>query len=553
MLHGPVGEPGELVLYEEHSGRPVAAPAWGRDLRLLPLDFVGRTQLEEHLPDRPRHRDDVPGASRLALPGGGTLYRYERAASDGPRFGFLLVGRGGAPRPALERAGWGAGGAEDPFVPRVAVDPSGAALLVATRPGAGGDLLEVDLATGATHDRTAHVPPLEVSDAGLWLTDAWGFGVAPDGVYRFERAAGALADPVPFPSPAPAWFSGEATVSPLRRWAATTAGTGPAEQHVWVFAASGPALRASQDAGPVSGAGFLPESLHGPYLAVSDDGRLCAWRQEGVTRECLLARVASPAMQVTADAWFVDTLDEVGQMSFFDPTRLTMGVGCRDEVEGNIESFDLFHATLDAQNVPVLANRTLSSGDGEPPFEPGTITPETLTRMPDTGALLIHDEKGERLIGVQGAQATLLAADVKDLYVAEVSSDHVLLGVRRSFGSKPGQLLATTTALGTPALVDPGGDDVEYAAGVGDGSGTFVLLRGGVAPAALLRVDRGAGTLEAHADGSGGYWPPFGFSATGAALFAEGPPAGPTAFVVWPEHGGDLELQTPLGPGLFLP
>ncbi|MEE8467425.1 MAG: hypothetical protein V3T22_03165, partial [Planctomycetota bacterium] len=292
-FHGAAGGLGELGVYREHSGSLFLRPAWGRDLRLLPIDFVGRTQIEEHLLDRPRLRDDVPGASRLELPQQrGTLYHYQRQPANGDlRFGFFVIEPDGRPRRVHERVGTGPGGVDDPFVGRVAVDPAGQGLLVATTLAAGGDLIEVHLARGQATLRTAQLPPLVFSDAGLWLAPDWGFGVAHDGFYRFLRTPSDSADAVVFPGVAPGWFSGEAVCSPLHTFAATTAGAGPASQHVWIIGRDGPARRATRFPGNFSGAGFLPESPLGPYLAVSDDGALCAWRSEGLRREAWMAPV----------------------------------------------------------------------------------------------------------------------------------------------------------------------------------------------------------------------------------------------------------------------
>src|SRR5688500_14934865 len=97
VFEGPPGGVGSVVVYDEQAGAPIASDPALAGVRLLSIDFPGRTELEALLPTRPRHRADVPGASRLALPNGqGSLYRFERASSAGGAvFGFLHVGRDG--------------------------------------------------------------------------------------------------------------------------------------------------------------------------------------------------------------------------------------------------------------------------------------------------------------------------------------------------------------------------------------------------------------------------------------------------------------------------
>ncbi|MEE8468634.1 MAG: hypothetical protein V3T22_09275, partial [Planctomycetota bacterium] len=477
------------------------------------------------------------------------------------RFGFFVIEPDGRPRRVHERVGTGPGGVDDPFVGRVAVDPAGQGLLVATTLAAGGDLIEVNLARGKATLRTAQLPPLVFSDAGLWLAPDWGFGVAHDGVYRFLRTPLDSADAVDFPGVPPGWFSGEAVCSPLYTFAATTAGARPTSQHVWVIGRDGPARRATRFPGTFSGAGFLPESPHGPYLAVSDDGALCAWRSEGLTREAWMAPVKAspvPATQPTADAFFLDTLDEVGQMNFrFSPVRLTVAVGGRDAADGALEKMDLFDVSLDANGLPLFTNRTLSSGDAVVPFlSPGTIAPEVAHWMPGTKALLILDEKGDRLLGLPAGQVgvTVLLNNAKELQVVEVAGSALLVGLRRSSGSKPGELFRTSTALDTPATQLPGGgDDTEFFHAVGDGIDTVALLAI-VADTNefVLRVDLGTGVTEIWQAAASEYVTPLGFTRTGATAFAQGPSAGPVALRVWPRNRPAQNLQAPPGPGLVL-
>lgn len=552
-LYGPAGGAGQLVIYEGHAGRVLARPAWGSELRLLDIDFVGRTQLEELLPDRPRRRADVANGARLELPlGGGVLHRYVRSGSSGDRFGFLWIGPDGRPRPRLERAG--VGGVGDPFVGRIAVDPDGTTLLVATVPAAGGDLLEVELASGQVLDRTPNVGPLTFSDAGLWLDEPWGFAVAAEGVWRFQRGGTSPATPVPFPVDAnPSWFSGEAVTSPARRFGAVTAGDGPAQQHVFVFARVGPALRVTQQSAVVSGAGFLPESFHGPYLAVSDDGRLCAWRTEGVTREVRTARVAAAPqddVQVSADAYFIETLDEVGQLGYrFDPTVLTLAVGERSLDDGTIEKIDVYRVTLDTADQPAIENRTLSSGDTTTPFVAGTISPEVAHELPGGAGTLIYDEDGDRLFALPttGGPKTLLT-QVKEIQVVEATADHLVLGLRRESGAKPGEIHALPLDLSGPIVQLPGGGpDDEFLRGASDGVDQVALVSSDDVTETLVRLAVTAGTSETWG-GAGPFPGPLSFARDGALVFGAGNPLQAVQLWSWPTDRPPVAFGPGSGP-----
>ena len=103
---GPPGGVGRVEIHDESgAGSPVTPPELA-NVRLLALDFVGRTRIGEFLPWKPRLRSDVAGAARLELQGGlGSLYRYERALpTGGAAFGFFVIGSDGAARPRDTRA-----------------------------------------------------------------------------------------------------------------------------------------------------------------------------------------------------------------------------------------------------------------------------------------------------------------------------------------------------------------------------------------------------------------------------------------------------------------
>jgi len=304
-------------------------------ITLEPLDFNGRTDLSSLAPESPRLRADVPGANRVELPAhSGSLYRYSRAVPGGPglRHGLFVVDASAAARPLFEMQGVGANLAAVPFLTRVALAPDGSRVLVATKQSAGGDLFEIDVASGNSINRTSSLAPQRFAPAGLQLGPSWGIAATATGVLRFDLSNASDAQALTFGGAVPAWFSGEVVLSSNGEHAATIAGDAFDSAYTFAFDLAGDALQVSTQPAWLSGAGFLPEASHGPYLAISDDGSQCAWRTEGATREAFVARVpaAQPAVeeQVTADANYMDTLDEIGQFFFGRlSTRLSIAVG----------------------------------------------------------------------------------------------------------------------------------------------------------------------------------------------------------------------------------
>lgn len=561
---GAPGAPGEVRVFDEGTGTLLAAPPELTDLRLLPLDFVGRTELEAFLPDRPRRKADVPSAARLLLPQGyGALYRYTRQAAGVSLFGFLHVTPEGWPRRTFEMRGLGPLAADDPFVARIGVGPAGRTILVATLPEAGGDLLEFDLAAGRLLNRTAALTPIAFSDAGLWLNPTFGFGAAATGVYRFERTATAQAAPIGFDGAVPpTWFSGQAIVSRSREWALTTAGTAPDSQHAYVFGNSGSMRRVSTTPERLSGAGFLPESRAGPFMAVSDDGALAAWRRDGSSREAFLARVqpqpGEDPTQVTSDAFFTDTLDSVGQMSFFAIHRLFLTVGEQPDGQmDGIEKADVFEVRLSRGAGPDFTNITLTSGETAPPFLAiPTIDPQFMHWLPATGRYILFDDEAERVLGVLPDQpgVQVLITDVKSLEFVEPAGDALLVSVRRASDPRPFELhRIEQTVDATSVLLLAGTPDTEFLFPAAREDGWVgVLDRFLGTTDAILRVHVPTGTTQQFPGASTAFVPPLGFAPSGALTFSEGPPAGPSLFRAWQPGGGVATLQAPAVPGHIL-
>ncbi len=564
VLSGTPGAPGELRAYDGFRGLDQGDAYAMQDAELLPIDFVGRVELLEFLPDRPRLLEDSPLHGRLALPRGqGMLYHYARRVDASTTvFGWLLVRPDGRRASYLERRGMGSGGSQDPYLERIAVAPDGRSILVATRTAAMGDLWEVDLGTGLAENRTATVAPLTFSMAGLWLGNGWGFGTSTSGIWRFERKPGARADALPFLSgEAPTYFSGEATMSLERGWAITTAGTGPAALHAFVFGPDGRARRASTAPAALSSAGFLPESVGGPFLAVSDDGENCAWRMEGATRECLLARVqaqSTSAEQISGDAYYTDTLDEIGAMTFFEITKLTLLVGERSSGGELVEKADLFRASLAADLSPQFTNVSMSSGDAQVPFlTPGTIDVEVMRRVPEAGGWLVVDGRNERVLGVFDSQpgSSLILNEVKDFYFAERCAGWIAFAARREFDPRPREIYRVPATLDAPAtLLVPGNSSIDYprAWPNDDGWLGYATIVNDTTES-VHRVHVPTGIHQVFPSAATSFGDAIGFTPWGAMLVREGADGAPAKFFVWPLAGAPVRLAAPALPGVFLP
>lgn len=548
---GPTGGIGSLHLFEDEGGEELSSPGWAQGIRLCGFDFVGRTELGRFDPTMPRYRSDVPGACRLTLPGDqGTLYHYERLSGPQPAFGYFVIQPDGRPQRVMELP---AIGTSSPFLPRLAVSANGKTLLIGTTIAAGGDLYQVDVVSGQRVARTTTLPPQAFSDAGLWLLRGWGLAVTSEGVLRFPLATEESAAFVPFPS-SPAWFSGQAVSSPSRTVALITAGSGPDFQQAFVVASQGAARRVSDVPSRLSGAGFLPESDHGPYMAVTDDGGLAAWRVEFATsREARVGRLDNPQaeVEVTGNSYFIDTIDEIGQVYAFQPDAITMTIGSLND-EGRIESVDVFDIALDPAGSPTFVNRSLSSGDGQPPFQvPGEITPEFMYRHPDGNSLLMFDESEERFLSVDGSGMHVLKGNMKELYALEPAADRWLVACRSDLGNKPGELYSVDASMTGWTALPGAGNDMEFFDAVGSGVGQ-VLIRRVFADTQtrLLRVNLFTQQVDVWTPGPPGFTPPFAFTEGGAALFSEDLGTS-NRVMVWDAVGG-TSLMTPPGQAIVL-
>jgi len=558
------GATGNIVVVDPTGVTPNEHPALLQGIQLLPIEANGRTALERFLPDRTRLIEDIPGAGRLLLPqSNGSLYRFARPEALGSSFGFLLVDALGDARIVFERPGSGQGGDLDPFVARVAVAPDGASFLAATVKSAGGNVFEVDLATGTAVERTNALPPLTFRETGLALHTAWGVAVSSRGVWRFDRAGAGELEFVPFTGGLPDYFGGDVVLSRNGLHAATIAGNAPTSAHVWSFTTTGSASCESATPTTLSGAGFLPDATDGPYLAVSDDGTHCAWRVEGVTREAFLARTpeALAPVQVTADAHYTDTLDEIGQFLFIPFTNsLVIAVGERSLTGPPfLEGVDYYEVTLSELGAPTFTNLTQTSGDLVAPFlSPSTLDPLDIFMHPTADRVMVHNGlsggTGELLLFEPGTQGlTTVLSDVKALDFAELIASDLVFSVRRGALATREMWRLSPLWTGVPVQVMSKPEDQTFERPAVRPDGWLGFVRKTPTAEFVHLYESASGQVSRLTGRPLLYGPNLSFSPDGDLVLNVGQTPSPSVYVRWTPAGLPARLPVLSSPGFVLP
>jgi len=210
---------------------------------------------------------------------------------------------------------------------------------------------------------------------------------------------------------------------------------------VYAFGTSGFAVRVTEVATHLSGAGFEPEVRDGPYLALSTDASLAAWRVEGPEREVFAGPVKvatpKPGKHLTGDNLFTDTLDDSGVIGFLGPKLLIAMIGEGAGFQG-VENADMYEFDLDAGGTPsTVVNLSATTGNTTTPFEGGILTTSgDLFRIPGYFGLFgFNEESGGagRLLAVpfDGSPIRVLMNDVKNIREVELTGDYVALVAER--------------------------------------------------------------------------------------------------------------------------
>lgn len=438
VFEGTPGRPGNVLLVGSTPDRPAGL----QGIQLLPIDCVGRTQLSDLLPDHCRMRTDVPAAARLLLPmEQGSLYRFRRDTASGAAFGYFVVGANGVARSVLELPGTGPLASDDPLPNKVAVTADGTAFLASSSLAAGGDLWEVDLGSGSAVNRTEGIDAQLFHRNGLALCTDWGLGVSDRGVFRFDRSAGARATSVVL-RPSQRWFGSDVVASADGSTVALVAGDDSTHAFVFTCKSGGDALQATTHAMNLPGAGFLPEAVAGPTLALSTDGSRLAWKSQDSSGECWLRdlRPGIPPqdVQVTGSANFDNTLNETGVIAFLDLDSIVLIVG-RSQSDG-IGKADFYRVDLGAGGSLSATNLTRTSGLVQVPFDYGHLsTADGIYQAPGANpCYVVHDSHS-------ASQGTLLWIDpdigalpfqdqVASLDSMDPAGSYIVAGVHRPVG-----------------------------------------------------------------------------------------------------------------------
>jgi len=349
----------------------------------LPVQLAGAAHRDRHRADLPTLSDPGP-MPHVSLPDGGSLYLISRAGETG----VLHVDLSGVASLALSLPD--AGGPS--LQPWLAVSNDGGFALVSTTLAAGGDVLLLDLVGGAPpRSLGGALAPLPVDGLSLRVSAQRAFFVAAGALYGADLPAGTPAAPIdlgqPGSSPLP-----ETAMSGDGLCVGVVTEDGVGDRHIVVVDAAFAAVTATTTAADYDTPNY--DNPFGPWLVLSDDGCLVAFRGTVIKTELFIREVASPtpATQVTADPNFVDTMDNVGILGFALPGAFTFFAGELNAgpIPGALGSADMYLATVGAGGSIALTNVTMTSGVGVTPYQPGELEL--------TDAVL--DPTGERLLVV---------------------------------------------------------------------------------------------------------------------------------------------------------
>ncbi len=569
---GPPGGVGGVRVLDAAAHAAPGLPQELQGIRLLDFDLAGRAALERIDVDRSRRFEDVVGAARVRLANGrGSLYHFVRGEGTSDAvFGWFLVDSDGAPHVLLEGPANAWGG--DPFVERVAISPDGSDVLVATHLGDGGDLYELDVAALSVTARTSALPPFDFAGDGLLLTSSFGAAAHANGVLRFGRSSCSDAEELAFPTATPPWLRRELVASANGAYAVTIAGASESEAHPFVFGATGAATCFCDEPTAMSGAGFLPYATNGPWLAVSDDGRACAWRVglgHAYSRELWVASAPAPTAtatveHLTRDELFETYLDEVGVFVFSPARELLFAAGDPGANGSLLRRMDVFRATIDAATgATTVRNLSGTSGELVPPFLTyPALEPQRIAWSRSADAFLVYETNTGlgRLLRIDadgqqpGCGFDTLLDEVTGLDMLERSGDDILLAVRtlthpsdRGIQSVPDELDEEPdllVQLSASARVD------RSIVGT-DSSCTFVTVQGG--SEYVWRLEHGSEHARVLTSRPLQYGRALAPLASGSIALSIGPDTGPTLFVAWDSNAGMRRLQSTPTPGCVLP
>lgn len=410
------------------TGDPSSGPiAVLRGVTFLPIQLAGYALRDRLRLDLPR-LDHDGAASHVLLADGGALYLVGQGATtslmhvttDGHAALVVTV-------PDL--------GGKPGIAPGIAVSLDGRLVLLATSPAAGGNLLRVDLDAGAAPpvDLTAGVPPLDIEALSLRVSPAGAFWVADEELWRAPVGGSAtLVQPGLGGLP----VLGDLVLAADGRRVAAVAGSEDIEdgdRRIFVADIAGPHVVVTPAAGRFEEAGH--DDPLGPFLAISEDGSLVAFRETGATHELFVREVdlPSPPLHLTVAAYFPAYIDNVGVLGFKAGRSLQFFAGdvtiSGVDAQEMIGAGDLYQAELPLGSTPSFANLSVTSGQTLPPYDnPGQLQFSEAVLDPfGQRYLLVGEDANETQTLTAVAVGDGLYAGTIGLFIEGLDSDPQLL------------------------------------------------------------------------------------------------------------------------------
>ena len=359
LLTRPAG-PGRYDIVAVDEVRLEAA-AVHHGLQFLDVGLAGFARSDRLRTDIPTPRTDGP--PRIRLPSQGSVYRVD--VGDATR--LLRAGTDGATRVLYE--GRHVDGLSA-LLPTLAASPDGQRLAVATRAEAGGDVVLVDTSgrPGPTVI-TGNFAPLHVLGDSLRIgpSDVW--FLADGRLYHADlRGASPQAHQVALPVTPGDVLLPETAMSADGCVLAVVVEHPDGLRNIVTIDATDRVTEVTTVAQDYD----LPayDDPEGPFLALSADGSVIAWRNTVITKELFSRRVlsADPPQQVTRDANFADTLDNVGILGFIDQQILVFATGESDP-DAAFDGADFFALDTSLGDTAEPVNLSQTSGLTAPPYE----------------------------------------------------------------------------------------------------------------------------------------------------------------------------------------
>lgn len=366
----------DVLLVEGASG---SSSVLLESVQFLSVRLAGRAPSDRLLLDRPQQGPDEAPAHHVLLPQGGALYLISRAGKTA----LLHVRSSGEPVLRLELPD-AADGAS--LRTEIAVAEDGSAALLASRPGAGGDVWLIDL-IGTTPARllTGALPPLDFIDESLRVSTTSAFVVAADELLRADLTQAApVLSVAPLPLPGDLELDEQLVLAAGGRHVAVFVSDDADLNWIIVAPSVGPASLAT----PSGGAWDAPSLDHplGPWVAINEDGSVVAFREFVEATESIELHVAhvapTPAPPVaqhlTAAPAFPAYIDNVGVLGFVAPGTVSFFAGDVKisglDQESMIGAADFFKADVSQPGSAQFQNVTVSGSSGLPPYDqPGVL------------------------------------------------------------------------------------------------------------------------------------------------------------------------------------